>query len=186
MRINSITNPDSSLKRGLTWSLALIALCLMVATGWVWWQWFSPWGYHKPPNTAPVTPGTHQVFVYGTLRHAPVRLVVTGAVTDTEPATLVGYRRCGLNIAPATETRVDGEVFRVSAAELARLDHYERLGVRYTRHKVTLADHGRAWVYRRLDDRRDSRVPIGCRGSDTMSGRTRHPPSTDTHQGARQ
>jgi gamma-glutamylcyclotransferase (GGCT)/AIG2-like uncharacterized protein YtfP len=118
------------------------------------------------------------VFVYGTLRYAPIRFVVMGTSGSPEAASLGGYRRCGLNIAPITipsvttkpapDSLINGLVLEVSALELARLDRYERLGVRYTRRQITLQDDTPAWVYRRLASKAPAGEAIGCPGSDTI------------------
>lgn len=183
----SVSKPSQRLKRAVKTGLGLAGLLLLAAATWWWFIWLSPWGYDRPAHLAPVAPGSHQVFVYGTLRYAPVRYLVMGSAGSTDDATLVGYRRCGLNIAPAPGGRVAGQVFSVSAAELSRLDRYERLGRRYTRLAVTLADETRAWVYRRLDANAAGQTPIGCPGSDTMGAdiSSLMHTATDAHQGAR-
>ncbi|GAA3908851.1 hypothetical protein GCM10022228_19280 [Halomonas cibimaris] len=163
----------------MAYGIALVGTVLLALAVWWWFVWLSPWGYQRPADLAPVRPGSHQVFVYGTLRYAPVRYVVMGTAGRIDDATLPGFRRCGLNIAPAKNGRVAGQVFRASAAELSRLDRYERLGVRYTRRLITLADGTQAWVYRRLSPSGDGQTPMGCPGSDTISV------DNDAHQGAR-
>jgi gamma-glutamylcyclotransferase (GGCT)/AIG2-like uncharacterized protein YtfP len=94
--------------------------------------------------------GEHRVFVYGTLRFSLVRRLVMGSSGDPEPATLPGFRRRGLNITEEEGAEVRGLLLRVDPAELAALDRYERIGVRYQRRRVTLADGTEAWVYQRL------------------------------------
>lgn len=130
--------------------LSLAASPLAVA-GWLWLTMLSPWTYERPDHLAPVSAGAHRVFVYGTLRHAPVRWLVYGRTGSPEPAVLEAYRRDGLDIDPHPDGRVEGLLLRVDADELARLDRYERLGERYERVRVTLVDSRRAWTYRRLE-----------------------------------
>lgn len=126
------------------------AAAVTLVAGYFWYALFSPFGYEAPPATPAVGPGTHAVFVYGTLRFASIRWLVLGRAGDTMPAVLPGYRRDGLDIGPQARSEVRGVVLEVDADELRRLDRYERLGIRYERIRVTLADGGQAWVYRRL------------------------------------
>ncbi|UYG09554.1 gamma-glutamylcyclotransferase family protein [Halomonas sp. M4R1S46] len=133
----------------------LIAVCLLASplafAGWLWLTLLSPWTYERPEHLAPVSPGAHQLFVYGTLRHAPVRWLVYGRVGDPEPVRVAGYRREGLDLVPAAGASVEGLLLRVDAEELRRLDRYERLGIRYRRVRIRLADGRSVWTYRRLD-----------------------------------
>lgn len=92
----------------------------------------------------------YPVFVYGTLRFSLVRRLVFGADGEPEAAVLPGFARRGLDLAKDERSRVSGLRLQVEPAELAALDRYERLGVRYRRVLVTLADGTQAWVYRRL------------------------------------
>ncbi|MDN6297327.1 MAG: gamma-glutamylcyclotransferase [Halomonas sp.] len=156
----------------------LAGIVLLAVATWLWFTMLSPWHYQRPPALAPIADGPHQVFVYGTLRYALVRYLVMGTSGSPAAATLGGYRRCGLNIAPIKEpvaitqpppdSEINGLVLEVSAVELARLDRYERLGVRYTRRRITLQDDTRAWVYRRLASKAPAGEAIGCPGSDTI------------------
>lgn len=123
----------------------------LLAAGYLWWSMLSPFGYHPPEEPAPIAAGEHRVFVYGTLRHAPLRWVIYGRSGDPEPARLPGYRREGLDITRDAGASVEGLLLRVDADELARLDRYERLGIRYERIERPLADGQTAWVYRRLE-----------------------------------
>lgn len=90
------------------------------------------------------------VFAYGTLTSGLVRFVVTFRVQEARPAVLTGYRRENRDILRGESARVEGVVFDVTPRELRRLDLYERLGERYERIEVELADGTRAWAYRRL------------------------------------
>ncbi|RBI69194.1 gamma-glutamylcyclotransferase [Vreelandella sulfidaeris] len=123
---------------------------LLGIAGWIWLTMLSPWFYERPDDLADIEQRTHQVFVYGTLRYAPVRLVVMGSFGNPEKAVLEGYQRNGLDLSPQPGSKVEGLLLRVDADELARLDRYERLGVRYERVEITLEDGSRAWVYLRL------------------------------------
>lgn len=90
------------------------------------------------------------VFVYGTLRYSLVRQLVFGADGDPVPAVLPGFARRGLDLVEERESAVEGLLLQVCPAELAALDRYERVGVRYRRLPVVLADGTEAWVYHRL------------------------------------
>lgn len=135
--------------RPVKWLGALAVGSPLALAGWLWLTLLSPWTYDRPDHLAPVQPGPHQVFVYGTLTHAPVRWLVYGRAGDPEPAVLEGYRRTALDLEAAPGERVEGMVLTVDAQELAELDRYERLGIRYDRVRVTLADGQRVWAYRR-------------------------------------
>ncbi|MCH4562830.1 gamma-glutamylcyclotransferase [Halomonas sp. EGI 63088] len=129
--------------------LTLVGLPLAVA-GWLWLALLSPFTYDPPDDLPAIADGRHEVFVYGTLRSGLVRWVVTGRIGESTPAVLEDFRREGLDLVEAPGARVEGEVIDVSAEELARLDRYERLGLRYERVTVELVDGREVWVYRRL------------------------------------
>lgn len=133
-----------------------LAVALLGLAGWLWLTMLSPWFYDRPADLPAIEQRTHQVFVYGTLRYAPIRLVVMGSFGDPEEAVLEGYRRNGLDLSPQPGNRIKGLRLRVDAVELARLDRYERLGIRYERVVKTLADGSRAWVYLRLKDKQNA------------------------------
>ncbi|MDR9440351.1 MAG: gamma-glutamylcyclotransferase family protein [Halomonas sp.] len=137
--------------RPFKWLGALALGTPLALAGWLWLSLLSPWTYDRPDHLAPVQEGPHRVFVYGTLTHAPVRWLVYGRVGDPEAAVLEGYRRNDLDLEEAPLGEVEGLVLNVDAGELARLDRYERLGIRYDRVRVTLADGRRAWTYRRRE-----------------------------------
>ncbi len=124
----------------------------LTLAGWLWLTMLSPFTYERPDHLPDIAPGVHEVFVYGTLRFAVVRWLVTGRAGESRPAVLEGYRRRGLDLEEAPGERVEGEVIRVDAEELARLDRYERLGIRYERVRLRLADGSEAWVYQRLPE----------------------------------
>ncbi|MCA1798286.1 MAG: gamma-glutamylcyclotransferase [Xanthomonadaceae bacterium] len=130
-------------------ALAAVGATTLVA-GYFWYALLSPFGYAAPTTPPEIGPGTHAVFVYGTLRFASIRWLVIRSTADTTPAVLPGYRRDGLDIEPQADSEVRGFVVEVDADALRRLDRYERLGIRYDRVRVTLADGEQAWAYRRL------------------------------------
>ncbi len=128
----------------------LLAFVALVLLG-LWLLLLSPYGY-TPPAEAPGwgSERIQPVFVYGTLRKPIVRRLVIGRAVGTREATLPGYRKERLNIVADPQAMTQGEVMDVQIDELARLDRYERLGVRYERLWLQLADDSHAWVYRRL------------------------------------
>lgn len=126
-------------------------LLLTVAT-WLWLTMLSPWLYSPPDDVQAVEQRTHQLFVYGTLRYAAIRWIVLGGSGNPEAAVLEGYQREGLNLTPQPESHVDGLKLTVTHQELARLDRYERLGIRYERVEKQLADGSSVWVYVRLPE----------------------------------
>ncbi|WP_040241179.1 MULTISPECIES: gamma-glutamylcyclotransferase family protein [Chromohalobacter] len=130
--------------------LAVIAIVL--GFGYLWYTFQSPYGYEAPDNP-PIMDRRlehHRVFVYGTLRYAPIRWLVMGRAGTATPATLQGYTRDELDISPAPNEQVDGYTLSVTSDELKRLDRYEHLGERYRRVNVKLHNGQSAWVYRRL------------------------------------
>ncbi|WP_353048378.1 gamma-glutamylcyclotransferase family protein [Halomonas sp. ISL-56] len=139
--------------------LMLSGVGLLSLAGWLWLTMLSPWFYDRPDDLPAIEQRAHQVFVYGTLRYSPVRLVVMGSFGAPEEAVLEGYRRNGLDLSPQPGSRVKGLVLHVNAEQLARLDRYERLGVRYQRVTIELADGTRAWVYQRLPERQKALLP---------------------------
>ncbi|MCZ0926378.1 gamma-glutamylcyclotransferase [Halomonas janggokensis] len=147
----------------MAWVKRLLVLCtilLLGLAGWLWLTMLSPWFYERPDDLADIEQRTHQVFVYGTLRYAPVRWVVMGGSGDPEPATLEDHQRNGLDLSPSPGSQVKGLRLSVTADQLARLDRYERLGVRYERVEKQLADSTRAWVYQRLPNAQGMRLAL--------------------------
>lgn len=137
-------------RRGLSLLLSLV-LCATILVGW--FVWISPYGYEAPAGLADIdSEREHRVFVYGTLRQPLLRRLVTGEWLDARRARLPGFVRRGLDLEPAPGGDTAGEVLTVTAPVLARLDRYERLGIRYERVEVVLASGERAWVYLRLPD----------------------------------
>lgn len=132
------------------WTLLAGATVIIFYT---WFTMLSPWGYTAPDGLEPIDDSRqHRLFVFGTLRSPVIRWVVMGRAGDQIPATLEGYRKEALDISPDPEAEVHGYVLTVSPRELSRLDRYERLGIRYERVTMALADGTSAWVYRRLMD----------------------------------
>lgn len=132
---------------------------LISVAGWLWLTMLSPWFYDRPDEISDIEQRTHHVFVYGTLRYAPIRFVVMGSFGAPEEAVLEGYQRNGLDLSPQPNSQVEGLRLRVDATELARLDRYERLGIRYERVKKTLNDGSSAWVYLRLPEAQNAFSP---------------------------
>lgn len=124
---------------------------LFALFGYLWLTLLSPFTYSPPDDLPGIKPGEHRVFVYGTLRYAPVRWLVYGRTGEPEPASLEGYRREALDIAEAPDERIEGLLLEVDEGELARLDRYERLGIRYERVRMRLDNNLEAWVYRRVE-----------------------------------
>ncbi len=129
--------------------LPALVLCLFVI--WLWYNLLSPWGYNAPEGLPAVAPTQeYRVFVYGTLTQGWVRWLVTGEQIDTQPAQLKGYYRDRLNLIPQADTHTPGQLMKVTGENLIDLDRYERLGIRYERTEMILADGQSAWVYTRL------------------------------------
>jgi gamma-glutamylcyclotransferase (GGCT)/AIG2-like uncharacterized protein YtfP len=147
----------------MAWVKRLLVLCtilLLGLAGWLWLTMLSPWFYDRPDHLADIEKRSHHVFVYGTLRYAPVRWIVMGGSGNPQAATLEGYQRNGLDLSPLPDSQVDGLRLRVTADQLARLDRYERLGIRYERVEKQLADGTRAWVYQRLPNAQGMRLAL--------------------------
>lgn len=128
----------------------LVSAGVVLLPVYLWLILLSPFFYAPPEHLPALEDRTHRVFAFGTLKQPWVRFLVTGRVGVSEEAVLPGKRREGLNIIADPTSQTPGLVFEVSASQLARLDRYERLGVRYERVKMTLDDGSQAWVYRRL------------------------------------
>lgn len=145
---------------GVTRFAVFLLIVLVGIATWLWLTMLSPWFYDRPDHLSSIQSRPHQVFVYGTLTYAPVRFVVMGALGDPDPATLEGFTREGLDISPAPDEHINGLRLTVTPEQLARLDRYERLGIRYERVKLPLADGTMAWVYRRLPESANMNSPI--------------------------
>jgi gamma-glutamylcyclotransferase (GGCT)/AIG2-like uncharacterized protein YtfP len=92
----------------------------------------------------------HAVFAYGTLTSPIITRLITGRWIESKAAILPGYQKEGLDVRPVPKSHTQGVLFRVTDQELARLDRYERVGVRYNRYLLTLKNGTKAWVYRRI------------------------------------
>jgi gamma-glutamylcyclotransferase (GGCT)/AIG2-like uncharacterized protein YtfP len=136
-----------------------ISVGLLGVAGWLWLTMLSPWFYDRPAYLADIEQRPHQVFVYGTLRYAPIRFIVMGSFGDPKAAVLEGYQRNGLDLLPESGSRVEGLLLHVDADELARLDRYERLGIRYERVLITLKNGAHAWVYQRRKEQQNALAP---------------------------
>lgn len=137
-------------RRFLKWLSLLLFVGIAIGMGYFWYTFMSPYGYHpSEPAIIDERLPEQEVFVYGTLRYDWLRWIIMGTPIETRDATLEGYRRQDLDILPQPDAEVPGEVLTVSPAALKALDRYERLGIRYTRESVRLADGSTAWVYKR-------------------------------------
>jgi gamma-glutamylcyclotransferase (GGCT)/AIG2-like uncharacterized protein YtfP len=106
---------------------------------------------HALRATTPA-PAVHRVFVYGTLRAGEGNhRLLAGAgfvgLARTEPA----FRMFDLGaypaVAPGGSTEIEGEVYEVDDAMLARLDRLEGHPTFYTRTPIALADGSEAEAY---------------------------------------
>ncbi|WP_319022814.1 MULTISPECIES: gamma-glutamylcyclotransferase family protein [unclassified Halomonas] len=143
------------IKRGL----ALALLAVLAVALWLWLTMLSPWFYERPAHIEPIEQRNHHVFVYGTLRFAPVRWVVMQSTGEAQADALSGFTKNGLDLSPSPQGSVQGLLLTVTPRELSRLDRYERLGVRYRREEVELESGEAAWVYRRLSASSNAAAP---------------------------
>jgi gamma-glutamylcyclotransferase (GGCT)/AIG2-like uncharacterized protein YtfP len=102
----------------------------------------------------PLSPAeTETLFAYGTLLDDAVQLAVFGRRIPGMLDALPGYVKTTVeledeiypNVARADDGRVGGQVFRLSARELAHADAYETEA--YARIQVTLESGKVAWLY---------------------------------------
>lgn len=109
---------------------------------------------------------TARLFVYGTLmRGHPNHGLLRGAAFlgphVTEPAYTMLHLGGYPGVRKGGRTAVAGEVYRVSAAALARLDRLEDCPRLFVRECID-TPHGAAWIYLLKDPpRRRRRVPDG-------------------------
>jgi gamma-glutamylcyclotransferase (GGCT)/AIG2-like uncharacterized protein YtfP len=157
---HSIWDNKGNTMRGVKRFAVLLLIVFVGIATWLWLTMLSPWFYDRPDHLASIQSRPHHVFVYGTLTYAPVRFVVMGALGHPEPATLEGFTREGLDINAAPGEHIEGLRLTVTPEQLARLDRYERLGHRYERVKLPLADGTTAWVYRLLPESANMNGPI--------------------------
>lgn len=96
---------------------------------------------------------TETLFVYGSLRDAPVQMRLLGVTLEGTVAQVYGYHRhtefgeypVALSVPENSVSVIEGMTLQVTPMQLQRLDDYE--GVGYSRIKVTLADGQPAWMY---------------------------------------
>ena len=129
--------------------LIFLACFVAVSYSLLWLYLLGPVGY-SPPEQQEYSAGPYQVFVYGTLKQPWIRRFIIGRSVDVTTDTLTGYERHGLDLMEEPMATTSGLRFKVSAAEMQRLDRYERLAVRYQREQVILDSGKQAWVYRRI------------------------------------
>ena len=103
-----------------------------------------------------------RLFSYGTLRDAAVQRAVFGRTVEGTPDAITGYRLRDVKISsaqaaaisgtdahtimePGDGPPIEGMLFVISAADLARADAYE--SAEYTRIEVRLRSGTDAWVY---------------------------------------
>lgn len=133
---------------------AIAILMILVVAGGLYYSQIQPGGMRAPSVAVMARlerEAERPVFAYGTLTSPLVRFVVTLGVQDPRPASLEGYRRVGRNILPDESGVVEGVLFEVTPGELRRLDLYERVGTRYERVLVDLANGSTAWAYRMVE-----------------------------------
>ncbi|WP_251978117.1 gamma-glutamylcyclotransferase family protein [Salinicola avicenniae] len=140
--------------RHLVYLFLLLLLTALISGGtYFWYTFMSPYGYApSQPVVIDSRLERQDVFVYGTLRQPWLRWVIMGSPLETRPAVLPGYRKQELDIVPADSASTSGEVLTVTPEALKALDRYERVGVRYHRDNVKLADGSIVWVYRRISE----------------------------------
>jgi len=110
------------------------------------------------------------VFVYGSLKRGQSHHHVLANSRWQGNGRLAGLALYDLGPFPMAvpsedpESWLQGELYAVSAAELARLDHFEGVPRLYERQARTLADGRRVWVYvgRSRQVRHVRRIPSGC------------------------
>jgi len=107
---------------------------------------------YRAPDSLPELAAmeSHRLFVHGTLRSGLLRWVITGQYLAADTAVLADFERNGLDVRERKGAQVTGLVLSLDGAALARLDRYERLGDRYQRVCLLMADGHPAWVYRRI------------------------------------
>lgn len=104
---------------------------------------------HTPEQGHPWIP----LFVYGTLMDASTLRALGVRPDSTQYATLMGFRKEGLNIIEDENSFTNGHLLLISEQELKRLDRYESIDsdAGYYRFLVNVAIEGgwmRAYVYK--------------------------------------
>ncbi|HEY9017443.1 gamma-glutamylcyclotransferase family protein [Thiomicrospira sp.] len=131
--------------------LTLGTSVLLAVMIYLWWVFVSPFGYTPKPIDDLSEQASYRVFAYGTLTNPVIRWLIIHQRVDTQPAQLRDYHQVGLDVYARKGALTEGLVFEVDAKALRKLDRYERVGERYKRVKLNLADGSQAWVYQRLD-----------------------------------
>ncbi len=103
-------------------------------------------------NAPPLPEEESYVFGFATLRNPIVRLVVVGRLVPAEPARLSGFTRYRRDLRDTPDMTLEGVRFRVTPAEMKRLDRYEQTGRKYRRDLLPLEDGSLAWVYRLMGE----------------------------------
>lgn len=93
------------------------------------------------------------LFVYGSLRDPKVQMKIIGRLVKGTPDTLLGYDTSTITLnniiypilIPEENSIIEGEIFRLSTEELAKVDIYETEA--YRRVKVKLKSGTQTWVY---------------------------------------
>lgn len=138
-------------KKGGKTAWALMLLSLLAFSALLFFLASGPgiFGLVGPQTPSRYEQQEQELFVYGSLRYSLVRRLVFGGSGRPTAALLPGYRREGLDIVVDDRAEVPGLLLTVDQRQLAALDRYERVGRRYDRVRVELADGSQAWVYRR-------------------------------------
>ena len=135
-------------------TLLVLTSTVILLVAYLWLTFVSPFGYQLSDDVPQVDENaSYTVFVYGTLQQPWLRWLIMGRAGSAVPAVLPGYQKQALDIQPKPGASTRGLVLTVSGKELKALDRYERLGVRYTRVKVTLENGDTAWAYRLIDSK---------------------------------
>lgn len=74
-----------------------------------------------------------RLFIYGTLKHPIVRWLLLRKRVPVTPATLPQYRKVGRNVVPDEQASVSGFILEVNERQLAILDRYEKVPLKYER-----------------------------------------------------
>lgn len=100
--------------------------------------------------TYPASLRTETVFVYATLKNPFIRAYACGCLVSSTPATLSGFYRSGRTIVASSTAQVPGALITVSPRELARLDRYEGIPIKYRRETV-MVEGEQVFVYIKND-----------------------------------
>lgn len=139
-----------SLRQFKHWLILAVSVFLAV-TVYLWWVFVSPFGYSPQRIDNLSEQASYRVFAYGTLTNPVIRWLIIHQQVETQSAQLRDYHQDGLDVHARKGAVTEGLVFEVNAKALRKLDRYERVGERYERVKMSLADGSQAWVYQRLE-----------------------------------